>query len=164
MQTRKPELRGRATEILDVLFNNTLHRGHWSNNVQFGTKKNFFQWKNGTLSLVLLTKMQQLQQFFLDEEKKIRIGTGFISENILVQPVINWNIQHHWQTSTSPVFQQQTFWHKLPRLNNSSHLKKSRESVPHWKNGCYVFYNQTKSFNWRNFRITIRRQHSIGVE
>ncbi len=38
MQTRKPELRGRATEILDVLFNNTVHSGHWSH-VQFGTKK-----------------------------------------------------------------------------------------------------------------------------
>ena len=28
MQTRKPELRGRATEILDVLFNSTVHSGH----------------------------------------------------------------------------------------------------------------------------------------
>ena len=28
MQTKKPELKGRATEILDVLFNNTVHSGH----------------------------------------------------------------------------------------------------------------------------------------
>ncbi len=41
MQTRKPELRGRATEILDVLFNNTVHSGHWSH-VQFKTKKKKF--------------------------------------------------------------------------------------------------------------------------
>jgi hypothetical protein len=38
MQTKKPELTGRATEILDVLFNSTVHSGHWSH-VQFGTKK-----------------------------------------------------------------------------------------------------------------------------
>jgi hypothetical protein len=33
MQTRKPELRGRATEILDVLFNNTVHSGHYTAHV-----------------------------------------------------------------------------------------------------------------------------------
>jgi hypothetical protein len=40
MQTRKPELKGKATQILDVLLNNTLHSGHWSK-VQLGTKKIF---------------------------------------------------------------------------------------------------------------------------
>jgi hypothetical protein len=44
MQTKKPQLKGRATEILDVLFNNTVHSGHWSH-VQFGTKKIIFQQK-----------------------------------------------------------------------------------------------------------------------
>ncbi len=29
-QTKKPQLKGRATEILDVLFNNTVHSGHYS--------------------------------------------------------------------------------------------------------------------------------------
>ncbi len=41
VQTKKPELKGRATEILDVLFNNTVHSGHWSH-VQFGSKKKIF--------------------------------------------------------------------------------------------------------------------------
>jgi hypothetical protein len=27
-QTKNPDLKGRATEILDVLFNNTVHSGH----------------------------------------------------------------------------------------------------------------------------------------
>jgi hypothetical protein len=42
-QTQKPVLKGRATEILDVLFNNTVHSGHWSH-VQFGTKKKILAW------------------------------------------------------------------------------------------------------------------------
>jgi hypothetical protein len=54
MQTKEPELKGRATEILDVLFNNTVHSGHWSH-VQFGMREKFFQQNNGTLSLVVLT-------------------------------------------------------------------------------------------------------------
>ncbi len=50
MQTKKTELKGRATEILDVLFNNTVHSGHWSH-VQFRTKKKFFQQNNGHFEL-----------------------------------------------------------------------------------------------------------------
>jgi hypothetical protein len=38
MLTKKPELKVRANEILEVLFNKTLHKGHWKH-VQFGTKK-----------------------------------------------------------------------------------------------------------------------------
>jgi hypothetical protein len=38
---KKTELKGRAIEILDVLFYNTVHSGHWSH-AQFGTKKNSF--------------------------------------------------------------------------------------------------------------------------
>jgi hypothetical protein len=38
MLTKKPELKGRANEILNVLFHKTLHNGHWKH-VQFGTKK-----------------------------------------------------------------------------------------------------------------------------
>jgi hypothetical protein len=54
IQTKNPELKGRTTEILDVLLNNTVHSGHWSH-VQFGTKKKIFQQNNGPLSLVILT-------------------------------------------------------------------------------------------------------------
>jgi hypothetical protein len=99
MQTRKPELREKTTEILDVLFNNTVHSEHWSH-VQFGTKKKIFQQNNGTLSLVVLTWMQQLQQFFLDEEKKDKNGdwnnvgkyTGTTSNNLKhTTPLANIN-------------------------------------------------------------------------
>jgi hypothetical protein len=99
MQTKKPELKGRATEILDVLFNNTVHSGHWSH-VQFGMKKKIFQQSNGTLSLVVLTWLQQLQQFFLNEEKKDKNGdwkifgkyTGTTSANLKdTTPLTNIN-------------------------------------------------------------------------
>jgi hypothetical protein len=66
LHTRKVELKGNATQILDVLFNHTLHSGHWSK-VLFGTKQKFLQRNNTTLSLVILTWLQQLQQFFLDK-------------------------------------------------------------------------------------------------
>ncbi len=54
MQTRKAELKDNPNQILDVLFNDTLHSGHW-NKVQFGTKQKFLQRNNTTLSLVILT-------------------------------------------------------------------------------------------------------------
>ncbi len=38
MQTKDPDPKRRATEIVDVLFINTVHSGHWSH-VQFGTRK-----------------------------------------------------------------------------------------------------------------------------
>ncbi len=46
---------------------------------------------------------------FSMKKRKMRMGTGTILENILVQPLTIWRIQHHWRTSTSPVFQHQTF-------------------------------------------------------
>jgi hypothetical protein len=69
MLTKHPDLKVRANEILDVLFNKTLHSGHWSH-VQFGTKKNIFQQNNGILSLVVLTWLHQHQEFFLNEENR----------------------------------------------------------------------------------------------
>ncbi len=66
MQTKKAELKDDATQILDVLFNDTLHSGHWSK-VQFSTKQEFLQRNNSTLSLVIMTWLCQLQQFLLDE-------------------------------------------------------------------------------------------------
>jgi hypothetical protein len=66
IQLRNAEVKGNATQILDVLLNDTLHSGHWSK-IQFGTKQKFLQRNNTTLSLVILTWLQQLQQFFLDK-------------------------------------------------------------------------------------------------
>ncbi len=72
MLTKKPELNVRAKEILKVHFNKTLHNGHWKH-VQFGTKKKI-QRNNGILCLVVLTWLRQLQQFFLNKEKKDKNG------------------------------------------------------------------------------------------
>jgi hypothetical protein len=66
MQTKKAELKDNVTQILDVLYNDTLHSGHWSK-VQFATKQIFLQRNNTILSLVILTWLRQLQQFFLDK-------------------------------------------------------------------------------------------------
>jgi hypothetical protein len=71
MQTRKAELKNNATRILDVLFNDTLHSGHWSK-VQLGTKQKILQRNNTNFSLVILIWLQQLKQFFLN--KKIKNG------------------------------------------------------------------------------------------
>jgi hypothetical protein len=54
MQTRKAELKDNATQILDVLFNDTLHSRHWGK-VQLSTKQKFHQRNNTTLSMGILT-------------------------------------------------------------------------------------------------------------
>jgi hypothetical protein len=67
MQSKNPDLKGRAEEILEVLFTKTLHSGHWSC-VQFGERTKFFEQSNRILSLVVFTWLRQLQQFFLDDK------------------------------------------------------------------------------------------------
>jgi hypothetical protein len=73
MQTKNPDLKRRATEILDILFINTIHSGHWSH-VQFGMRQKFFQQNNRILSLIVLAWLRQLQQFFLNEDKNDKNG------------------------------------------------------------------------------------------
>jgi hypothetical protein len=134
MQTRKPELRGRATEILDVLFNNTVHSGHWSH-VQFGTKKKIFQHNNGTLSLIVMTWMRQLQQFFLDEEKKDKNGdwnnfrkyTGTTSNNLKhTTPLVNINFS---SVSTPNILTQIT---KIQQFKPFEEIKGVCSSLEEW--------------------------------
>ncbi len=67
MRSKNPDLKDRAEELLDVLFTKTLHSGYWSC-VQFGARTKFFEGSNGILSLVVLTWLRQLQQFFLNDE------------------------------------------------------------------------------------------------
>jgi hypothetical protein len=67
MLTKNLDLKGRAEEILDVLFSKTLHCGYWLR-TQFGARTKFFEQSNGVLSLVVLTWLHQLQQFFLNDE------------------------------------------------------------------------------------------------
>ncbi len=88
----------RANEILDVLFTNTVHSGHWTH-VQFGTKQKFFHQNNNTLSLIVLTWLCQLQQFFLNEDKNDKNGdwnifgkfTGTTSNHLKKTPLANIN-------------------------------------------------------------------------
>jgi hypothetical protein len=54
-------------QIVDVLFNQTLHTRHW-NKVQFGAMNKFLKRPNQTWSLVVLTWLRPLQQFFLDQD------------------------------------------------------------------------------------------------
>jgi hypothetical protein len=134
MQTKKPELKGRATEILDVLFNNTVHSGHWSH-VQFGMKKKIFQRNNSILSLVILTWLQQLQQFFLNEEKKDKNGdwnnfgkyTGTTTNNLKdTTPLANMNFS---SVSTPNVLTQST---KIKQFKPFEEIKGVCTSLEEW--------------------------------
>ncbi len=134
MHTKKPELKGRATEILDVLFNNTVHSGHWSH-VQFGMKKKFFQQNNGTLSLVVLTWLRQLQQFFLNEKKKDKNGdwnnfgiyTGTAANNLKdTTPLANINFS---SVSTPNVLTQIT---KIKQFKPFEEIKGVCTSLEEW--------------------------------
>ncbi len=73
MLTKKLELKDRADQILKVLFGNTLHTGHWTK-IQFGSSKKIVERDNGILSLLVLTWLRQLQQFFLNDERKAENG------------------------------------------------------------------------------------------
>jgi hypothetical protein len=53
--------------IIDVLFTRTKHNGHLAG-VQFSSKRNFMAAQNFKLSLIVLTWLRQLQQFFLTPE------------------------------------------------------------------------------------------------
>jgi hypothetical protein len=53
-----------ASGVVNVLFNKTLHSRHWSK-VKFGTMPDFNGRQNKTLTLVVLTWLRQLQQYFL---------------------------------------------------------------------------------------------------
>jgi hypothetical protein len=67
MLTKNQKMKGRAEEILELLFSKTLHCGYWSH-VQFGTRTKFLDQSNSVLSLVVLTWLRQLQEFFFDVE------------------------------------------------------------------------------------------------
>jgi hypothetical protein len=134
MQTKKPELKGRATEILDVLFNNTVHSGH-SSHVQFGMKKKIFQQNNSTLSLVILTWLQQLQQYFLNKEEKDKNGdwnnfrkyTGTTANNLKdTTPLANINF---FSVSTPNVLTQIT---KIKQFKPFEEIKGVYTSLEEW--------------------------------
>jgi hypothetical protein len=67
IQTKKPDLKDNTLRIVTVLFDKTLHNGHFAR-VQFGTVQNFLARPNNTLNLVVLTLLQQLQEYFFDKK------------------------------------------------------------------------------------------------
>jgi hypothetical protein len=133
MQTKNPGLKRGATEILDVLFIDTVHSGHWSHD-QFGTRQKFFQQNNGTLSLIVLTWLQQLQQSFLNEEKNDKNGdwnifgkyTGTTSNHLRDTPLANIN----FSSASSPnVLAQIT---KITQFKPSDEIKGVCTSLEEW--------------------------------
>jgi hypothetical protein len=63
----KDQVKENAQQIGEVIFNKTLHTGHF-NRVQFGAMNKFLIRLNQTLSLVVLTLLHQLQQYFCDKK------------------------------------------------------------------------------------------------
>jgi hypothetical protein len=61
----KYQVKENAQQIVEVIFNEMLHTGHF-NRVHFGAMNKFLRRMNQTLSLVILTWLHQLQQFFCD--------------------------------------------------------------------------------------------------
>jgi hypothetical protein len=63
-KAKKADMAKNASRVVNVLFNKTLHSGHWSK-VKFGTMQDFNGRQHKTLTLVVLTWLHQLQQYFL---------------------------------------------------------------------------------------------------
>jgi hypothetical protein len=119
-----------------VLFDKdkTLHSGHWTR-VHFGTKSKFFERPNGILSLVVLTWMRQLQQFFLNEEKKDQNGdwntlgkyTGITTNNMKeTTPLANINFS---SVSTPNTLTQIT---KVKQVKPTEEIKGVCTSLEEW--------------------------------
>ncbi len=133
MQTKNPDLKRRATEILDILFINTIHSGHWSH-VQFGMRQKFFQQNNRILSLIVLAWLRQLQQFFLNEDKNDKNGdwtifgkyTGTTSNHLRDTPLANIN----FSSASSPNILTQIT--KLTQFKPSEEIKGVWTSLEEW--------------------------------
>ena len=67
VMTRNIKHKKNADRVLDVLFNAKLHCGHFTKST-FGTKSAFLKMENATLTLVILTWLRQLQQFFCESD------------------------------------------------------------------------------------------------
>jgi hypothetical protein len=64
VKSKNADLAKNASRVVNVLFNKTLHSGHWRK-VKFGTIQDFNRRQNKTLTLVVLTWLRQLQQYLL---------------------------------------------------------------------------------------------------
>ncbi len=64
VKSKKADMAKNASWVVNVLFNKTLHFWHWSK-VKFRTMQDSNERQNKTLTLVVLTWLHQLQQYFL---------------------------------------------------------------------------------------------------
>jgi hypothetical protein len=94
--------------VVNVLFNKTLHVGHWSK-VKFGTMQVFNGRQNKTLILVVLTWLHQLQQYFLQtpndkngDWSKLGKYCGMITNPLkATAPLANINFSQYLQQQVS---------------------------------------------------------------
>ncbi len=102
--------------------------------------------QNFKLSLIALTCLHQLQQYFLHSKMAIQImEIGTNMENIVGQLPIQWLSMHHWPTLT---FQKNC--HPMIRMSllmfcNSNRKKENMECVHLWRNGLLSSQNQCLS-------------------
>ncbi len=90
--------------MVNVLFNKTLHSRHWSK-VKFGTMQDFNGRQNKTLTLVVLTWLRQLQQYFLQRPNenngdwsKLRKYCGMTTKHFKsTTPLVNINFSQYLQ-------------------------------------------------------------------
>ena len=68
--TRNQTHKQNAERLLDSLLNAKLHNGHFTKS-NFGTRSAFLKMENGTLSLVIITWLRQLQQFFCKADTQL---------------------------------------------------------------------------------------------
>lgn len=68
--TRNERHKKNADRVLEILLNAKLHCGHFTKS-NFGTKSAFLKMENATLSLVILTWLRQLQQFFCESDTQL---------------------------------------------------------------------------------------------
>jgi hypothetical protein len=99
-KSKKADMVKKASQVVNVLFNKTLHFGHWSK-VKFGTIQDFNRRQNKTLTLVVLTWLRQLQQYFLQRPNDNNGDWSKLGSTV-VRPQTISRVQHHWQISTFP--------------------------------------------------------------
>ncbi len=144
-----------------MLFNKTLHSGHWSK-VKFGTMQDFNRWQNKTLTLVVLTWLRQMQQYFLQRPNdnngdwsKLGKYCGTTTNHFKsTTPLANINFSQYLQQQVPELI---THVKDFKPLENRDKKEYVRDS----KNGHYVFLHQAKSFH-RKISIT-RTRRPAGI-
>ncbi len=130
-----------AIRTIDILFTKTMYNGHFVK-VQYGRRRNYVATQSFKLSLIVLTWLHQLEQFFLPP-KIANLEEGdwnnygkycgtFLNPMAKKAPlaIINFSKNCYPKIRRS-----------LPRFLNSNRKKEKSESVYLWRNGHYSFWN-----------------------